>query len=369
VRRNSDRGDHEGALGAELQWPRWTEAQSNALGVSIAAGELLAGSDVIDLHIDSYIWVRLCGYRLHCVHDSGPLRGRYFRQVDLPRLREVGVKGAIWVVTTNPARTARGRIGALQRNIAALSQELLQDGAQVGLASSAADYSALVAAGKHAAFLGIQGGSALGAAIADLRPLPPELIRVTLLHLYGSALGRSSAPLSNLGQEPLSGFGVELVHHLNRGKVFVDLAHIDRGGFFAALEAHDRSLPPIVTHTGVAGCYPHWRNIDDEQIRAIADRGGVIGIMYHSPFLAPGWGRGSLSSIVDHLEHTLAVGGEHCAALGSDWDGAIVTPRDMPTCRELPRLVQEMLNRGWAEERIQNVLGRNFLRCLRDLRG
>jgi membrane dipeptidase len=61
--------------------------------------------------------------------------------------------------------------------------------------------------------------------------------------------------------------------------------------------------------------------------------------------------------------------GEDFASLGSDWDGAIVTPRDMPTCLELPRLVQIMLDRGWSETRIQKILGGNFLRTLRHLRG
>ena len=61
--------------------------------------------------------------------------------------------------------------------------------------------------------------------------------------------------------------------------------------------------------------------------------------------------------------------GEDHAALGSDWDGAIITPRDMPTCLELPRLVQLMLERGFSPQRITKVLGGNFLRALRALRG
>jgi len=60
--------------------------------------------------------------------------------------------------------------------------------------------------------------------------------------------------------------------------------------------------------------------------------------------------------------------GEDHAALGSDWDGAIITPRDMPTCLELPRLVELMLARGWSGERVQKILGGNFLRALQLLR-
>jgi membrane dipeptidase len=63
------------------------------------------------------------------------------------------------------------------------------------------------------------------------------------------------------------------------------------------------------------------------------------------------------------------VAGEDVPALGSDWDGFIVTPRDLPTCLELPRLVEHMLRRGWRAEAVQKALGGNFLRTLAALRG
>ena len=74
-------------------------------------------------------------------------------------------------------------------------------------------------------------------------------------------------------------------------------------------------------------------------------------------------------TIVDHLAHIVEVVGDDFASLGSDWDGAIVPPRDLPTCLELPRLVECMLGRGWSSERIQKILGGNFLRALATLRG
>ena len=70
-----------------------------------------------------------------------------------------------------------------------------------------------------------------------------------------------------------------------------------------------------------------------------------------------------------HLAHIVDTVGEDYASLGSDWDGMIVTPRDMPTCMETPRLVQHMLDRGWSDTRIQKVLGGNFLRVVAALRG
>ena len=120
----------------------------------------------------------------------------------------------------------------------------------------------------------------------------------------------------------------------------------------------------MVTHTGVSGVHPSWRNLDDDQIRAIAERGGVVGIMYHRGFLGRPAHRVGAEAIVRHLEHAITIGGEDVAALGSDWDGLIVTPRDMPTALELPVLVDRMLARTWAEPRIRRVLGENALRLI-----
>jgi membrane dipeptidase len=125
-----------------------------------------------------------------------------------------------------------------------------------------------------------------------------------------------------------------------------------------------------VSHTGVDGVRPHWRNLDDAQVRAIADRGGVIGVMYQSSFLEPVvlFGRGSRRSIVDHLEHVVRLVGDDFAAIGTDYDGAITPPADLPDVTAHPLLVQDMLDRGWAPQRILKILGRNYLRILQEVR-
>jgi len=214
-----------------------------------------------------------------------------------------------------------------------------------------------------AVFLAVQGGNAFDSP-GDVRLVPDgALLRVTLLHLTDSALGATSWPLGrSRGRGGLTAAGRSMVEVLNERRILVDLAHASKRTFSGALDVHDPGLPPVVTHTGVAGVHPSWRNLDDDQIRALADRGGVIGIMYHRGFLGRPARRVGAEAIVRHLEHAIAVGGEDVAALGSDWDGLIVTPRDMPTALELPVLVDRMLARGWADDRIRRVMGQNALR-------
>ena len=349
-------------------------AWARALGISREAVEIYLASDVIDLHVDSFIWTRLFGYDITKRHGHGLLGASFYSQVDLPRLREARVTGALWSITTNPMRRASRRPAVYVRNLARLREVLASCPEDVVIVRDAAGYERARAAGKHAAFLAIQGGNALDAEDGDglsLEQLGDEMIAVTLVHLSTSRLGTTSSPLKGLRAraDGLTELGKEYVRRLNAKRVFVDLAHVHPQGFWDAVAVHDATQPLLVSHTGISGVHRHWRNLDDEQLRAVAKTGGTVGVIYQSTFLGDPWLAGRASSIVDHLEHIVRVVGEDHASLGSDWDGMIVTPRDLKTCLELPRLVEDMLGRGWSAERIGKVLGGNFLRALRSLRG
>ncbi|HYP97309.1 MAG TPA: membrane dipeptidase [Polyangiaceae bacterium] len=338
------------------------------LGIPTAAVELYRASDVIDLHVDSFIWQRTFGYDLTKRHRA-PLWGAFLGQVDFPRIREAEISGATWVITTNPLREPADRARAFESNLEELCRTLSRVPDEFQVVTNAHEYDAARAAGKHAAFLGIQGGNALDLSLSELARLcDGRVLRITLVHLSSSRIGSTSSPM-RLTDTGLSAFGSQMVELLNERKVLVDLAHISARGFWSACDAHAKDTPFVVTHTGVSGVYRHWRNLDDDQIRAVAKSGGVVGIMYHAPFLGDRPWAGRVETIARHIAHVLRVGGEETPALGSDWDGSIITPRDMPTCLELPRLVAALANLNIEERVIQKILGRNFLRVVRDVRG
>ncbi len=339
------------------------------LEISREAVDIYLSGDVIDLHVDTFIWTRIFGYDLRKRHGRGLFGGWFYGHADLPRLLEAGVTGATWVITTNPVGPARRRERAFVKNVRKLLDILGTVSDQVAVVRTAAEYRAARAAGKHGAFIGVQGGNALDASPDSLDQIPEGVIlRITLVHLSTSSLGVTSAPGSG-SDDGLTPSGRDYVRRLDAMNVFVDLAHISKKAFWDAVEVHDASKPLIDTHTGVTGVHDHWRNLDDDQLRAIADSGGTIGIMYQASFLGDPIWAGRAASIVDHLEHIVKTVGEDHASLGSDWDGAIVTPRDMVTCLELPKLVQIMLDRGWKPDRILKILGGNFLRAVEALRG
>jgi len=338
------------------------------LDIPLAAVELYRSSEVIDLHVDSFIWQRTFGYDLTKRHRA-PLWGAFLGQVDFPRIREAGISGATWVITTNPLREPADRARAFETNLDELCRTFARVPAEFQVVTNAREYDAARATGKHAAFLGIQGGNALDLSLAEVSRLcDGRVLRITLVHLSSSRIGSTSSPM-RLSDTGLSAFGSQMVELLNERKVLVDLAHISARGFWSACEAHAKDTPFVVTHTGVSGVHRHWRNLDDDQIRAVADSGGVVGVMYHAPFLGDRPWAGRVETIARHIAHVLRVGGEDTPALGSDWDGSIITPRDMPTCLELPRLVAALSRLGIEDRVVQKILGLNFLRVVRQVRG
>lgn len=346
-----------------------TESElAQRLGVSLEAVQAIRSTDMIDLHIDTFIPMRLWNYDIEQRHDQHPLRGRFAGHLDLPRMEDAGLTGAMWSVTTNPARPARNRWKTTLANFTRLREVIDSTAGRVRVAGTYTEWRAARDAGAHAALLVIQGGNALDAAPRDALLPDPALSRVTLVHLTNSKLGESSQPRQLVPRSGLTGAGRALVRALNRERVFVDLAHISKRGFWDAVGIHDHTQPLIVTHTGVEAITPHWRNIDDDQIRAIADTGGTVGIMFHTPFIRREGHRLDARVVVDHIEHVIDVAGDDFVSLGSDYDGAIVPPPDLRSGDAYPRLIQVMLDRDWSAGRIEKILAGNFLRAFRELR-
>ena len=343
-------------------------AWARELDVSTEAVDLLLHGGAIDLHVDSFIWTRVFGYDLRRRHGRGLLGARYYSQVDFPRMRAGGVSGALWSITTNPFRPAASRTRAFARNKDALRAVCESAREQVEIVRDVAGYHAARARGRHAVWLSIQGGNALDGD-PELSLLEDgSVIAVTLVHLTRSRIGSSSASIGGRSAG-LTERGREYVARLNELRVFVDLAHINPTGFSDAVGCHDRTQPLLVSHTGVSAVHRSWRNLDDAQLRAVAETGGVVGIIFHGGYLGGGyWTGGRARLIAEHIAHVVDTIGEDHVALGSDWDGAIITPGDMRTCLELPRLIQHLLDRGYRHDRIQKILAGTFLRALGMLR-
>ncbi len=341
-----------------------TQVAREAL-VSREAIELAWRSEIVDLHVESFIPARLYHYDLLKKHSYRfPLMGYLFGHLDVPRALGGGLTGAMWSISTNITRSRGVRTDVFAENVENL-RATLQKSPDIEVVKTHADYVAARSRGKHAALLAVQGGNAFESRAFEN---PGGLItRVTVVHLSNSVFGATSSPARGGGDPGLTERGRDFVRWLDSERIFVDLAHASPRAFWDAVEVHDRSKPLIVTHTGIREVLPMWRNIDAKQVKAVADTGGVVAIIFHHGFLGRRVPTGRV--VLDHVEAAIAAGGEECVALGSDYDGFIVPPADLRDGGVgFYRLVDYMLERGWSETRIRNVLGDNFVRSFARLR-
>lgn len=322
--------------------------------------------DRLDLHVDTFIWQRLFGGGLKRRGHANPSFPWLAGHSDLERLEAAGYHGACWVITTWPFASGNSRVEALISNVGQLRAELTRAGATP--VRTLDEYQAARTRGEHAAFLAVQGGNAFGddrasAERALAAPHVADLVRVTLVHLTRSAIGSSSTPLVGApfqGTGGLTPFGRELVELLDDRGILVDLAHANAATFWDALTVLPRHRPVLVSHTGVSAVHRHFRNLDDKQLRAVADRDGVVGILFHGPYL----GARTVDAVATHVQHALRTIGARHVALGSDWDGATFPPRELASPAGLPCLLHALAARGVSEDELRTIQGASFLRLV-----
>jgi membrane dipeptidase len=327
------------------------------------AEEIHSQSLVVDLHADTPMWMTL-GYDVGVRHEPPFPHNAWGFHVDLPRAREGGLDAQFFGLVSPPWRLLRPatvvgwQLDALERAERRYPDRLL-------LASTAAEVRRARAEGKLAGLRGIEGAHALEGDLSRAAHFAGRgVVYVGLLHFHENQAGRPAHGRGVDDSQGLTSHGRELVDELNRLRVMVDLTHVNRKGF---LEAARRSRAPVlVSHTTILGAHRHWRGIDDEQIRAVADTGGCVGVMFASEFL--GGGRG-VEDVCRHVEHLLDVGGEGVPALGSDFDGMITPAAGLPDVTGLPGLTETLHRRGLTERQLEKLLGENALRVLEEVRG
>lgn len=323
------------------------------------ARALHARYPAIDLHADSLMWARWVGYDLLSRHDPPLPWSALGGHVDVPRLVEGGIGAQFFGLVSLPIGQRTGLARVIDQQIDELDRQIAHAPGRLMKVWSAADLARAQARGAVSALLGIEGAHALEGDLDKLDHFARRGVRyLGLCHFSANEACYPAYGYARRDEEGLTPFGRDLVRRAESLSVLVDLSHINRRGFLEACALATR--PPIVSHTGVLGAFDHWRNIDDEQLRAVADRGGCVGVIFCPKFL----GGDGLEPVVKHLEHIISVAGEDAPALGSDWDGFIVPTRDLCDAARLPLLTDALLARGFSEARIGKILRGNAARVL-----
>jgi len=314
----------------------------------------------LDLHCDTLRAAALAG--LPSVRCAPGL------MVDAERLRRGGAGGQYFGMffcqTDGPEVPPPDELMA---KMLAVYRETLRECADTfAPARGFADWEKNRRAGKISAFLSIENAYAANGDLNRLNRWREEgvsLAALTWNHANCLGFPHSADPAESA--RGLTEFGREAVARMNELGLIVDVSHLSDGGFrdVAALSAK----PFVASHSNCRALAPRSRNLSDGMLRTLAGRGGVAGLNFYPPFLNASAEdmTGRVERMCEHVEHVVAVAGEDCPALGTDFDG-IEGELEIPGCEGMPRLFDALRRRGLTERQLEKLACGNFLRVLRE---
>jgi len=297
---------------------------------------------------------------------------------DLVKMAKGGVDGVFLVVfVAQGKRDAEGYQRAFDAAMAKFDAihrlaETMYPG-RCELATSPDDVERIAKTGKRAIMIGVENGYPIGIDVANVETLYNLGARyITLSHNGHNQICDSCKPNAELGDQEsehggLSPFGREVLARMNRLGMMVDVSHIAPESFSDVIEV--TRAPVIASHSGCRALCDHPRNLDDEQLKALAAGGGVIQLVALGSFLRAASPERhpppSIKDYVDHIDHAVEVAGIDHVGIGSDFDGGggIAGFNDHS---EALNVTVELLRRGYSEEDIQKIWGGNLLRVWRD---
>jgi membrane dipeptidase len=362
------------------------------------AHDLHFRSLVIDTHDDTTQRLLDPNFDLGARHTDG--------NVDIPRMREGGLGGIFFSIYIPGTITGPEAVKRAMDQIDAVRQTVAKHPHELVLAVTAADVRGAHVAGQIAALMGVEGGHMIANDLGVLRIYAALGVRyMTLTHMLNTDWADSST--DKPAHNGLTDFGKQVVREMNRVGMIIDISHVSDKTFYDALEISE--APLIASHSSCRALCDTPRNMTDGMIRALAAKGGVIQINYHVGFLSPQFRdaekahpeiekgideevqrrcggqvgceevelntvtreameQGKLprvewTAIVDHIDHAVKLVGADHVGLGSDFDGAVM-PFGMDDTSDLPQITDALLQKGYSDSDIQNILGGNTLRML-----
>lgn len=303
---------------------------------------------IFDAHVDTLY--RLLNSKATLTTPTG--------HVNLEKIEQSGLRAQFFAAFVDPKYYQGMALHNTLEMIDLFWQMLEQNPEKLVFAGSGRDILAAQANSKLACLLAIEGGEALEGKLAHLRilyRLGVRLITLTWNHRNDLASGQWEGDSGG----GLSRFGREAIAEMNNLGILIDVSHLNELGFWEVLQQSQK--PILASHSNAKALCDHPRNLSDEQIRALAESGGVIGVNFYSNFLRSAE-QATIHDVVDQLEYFAKVGGEDCVALGSDFDGMDLPPIGLEDCSKLPDLIPLLVQRGFGDDAIEKFMGGNLLR-------
>ncbi|MGE0435284.1 MAG: dipeptidase [Planctomycetota bacterium] len=315
---------------------------------------------VVDAHAD-FAW-------RHLEEDADFVSGRNCKQISLSQWQAANVRLQGAALFTPKEHTGEAATAYLRRMLDYVEGSVAARPDDLALIRSKADLAAHDLTSLHSRKVGlipwIEGVAPLAGSFERFDEFVARGVKgIGLTHNVANEAGDGCFVEEATG---LTDFGSELVIRMQEQGITLDLAHLSRAAFWQIVRIVWR--PMVCTHTGIDAKVKSPRNLDDQQLHAIADTGGVIGVDFYPGHVGrvgkTGKTRGTVRDVFTVIDYIVELVGDDHVALGSDFDGFSDDCVDLESIVQLPNLVAEMLGRGYTEERIRKILGANWLRVL-----
>ncbi len=220
------------------------------------------------------------------------------------------------------------------------------------------------AKGLVSAMLTVEDGGCIEGDPSRLKTMYELGVRlITLTWNYENCLGWPNSPDPALHAKGLKDFGLEALDEMGRLGIIVDVSHLSEGGFWNVV--HENKKPFVASHSCARALCDHSRNLTDEQLRALGDRGGVCGVNFYSKFLREGAEHTANEDILRHMAHIADRAGMEAVALGSDFDGIDCT-LEMENYSGLAHLAERIADR-FGTDNAEKICHQNALRVMADV--
>lgn len=329
---------------------------------------------------------------------------------DLARFKKAGVDVQIFSVWCDGNEP--NPLGLANREMDSLDAVVKRNPDAITIVHSQKELKAALKAKKLAAMFGVEGGHMMNNDLENLNRFYARGTRYMTLTWNNSSPWATSAMDETTKKDSLArthkgltDFGKQVVQRMNELGMMIDLSHVGEQTFWDAINTTTK--PVIVSHSNAYALCPIFRNLKDDQIKAVAKNGGVIDLNFYSGFIDSTFkkkeakfvlahakeldalkkqgmvqeyalsvladkyadevksNRPPLSAIMDHMDYIVKLAGIDHVGIGSDFDGITSSPQDLDGVLDYPNLTKAMLERGYSKKDINKVLGGNILRVLK----
>ena len=373
------------------------------MNISKEAKDIHYSALVVDTHSDSLAWPTRHGV------DIGQRQEK--THMDLPRMREGNQNVQFFACFAAPSWIEKKKVVQVTLDYMDSFHTLMRSYPdQIEQATTADDVRRITDAGKLVGILCIEGGHSIDDDLSILRMYHRLGARYMTL-TWNNTNNWGDGVLDEPRHGGLNYFGKEVVREMNRLGMLVDISHVAPATFWDAIATTTK--PVIASHSSAKAICAAPRNLEDDQIKAVADNGGVIGVNYEITFVGEAYRvaknatdaekaeavkraekdhpadsdglksalreiderhedkvvelqKPHYTEIIDHIDHMVSVAGVDHVGLGSDFDGATM-PEGMEDCTKVPLITDELIRRGYSEGDVRKILGENFMRVMEEV--